>query len=92
MTLAGCVTGGALAYTFVPDQYGLFAGSLQWGGLKVGAMVVGFGQTLAGARFVGLLSYIVDAMMALPNLRAFAASLLVTFKVICKFFDADVVS
>ena len=89
MTLAGCVTGGALAYTFVPDQYGLFAGSLQWGGLKVGAMVVGFGQTVAGAQFMVLLFDIVDAMMALPNLRAFAALSLVTFRVICDFFDAD---
>ena len=89
MTLAGCVIGGALAYNFVPNQYGLFVGSLQWGGLKVGAMVVGFGQTIAGAQFIGLLSDIVDAMMALPNLRAFAASLLVTFRVICEFFDAD---
>ena len=78
-----------MAYTFVPDQYGLFAVSLQWGGLKVGAMVVGFGQTVAGAQFMGLLSDIVDAIMALPNLRAFAASLLVTFRVICEFFDAD---
>ena len=55
-------------------------------------MVVGFGQTIAGAQFIGLLSDIVDAMMALPNLRAFAASLLVTFIVICEFFDADGVS
>ena len=92
MTLAGCVTGGALAYTFVPDQYGLFAASLQWGGVKVGAMVVGFGQTIAGAQFMGLLSDVVNAMMALPKLRAFAASLLVTFTVICEFFDANGVS
>ena len=81
-----------MAYTFVPDQYGLFSVSLQWGGFKVGTMVVGFRQTIAGARFVGLLSDIVDAMMALPNLRTFAAWLLVTFKVICKFSDADGVS
>ena len=75
-----------MGYTFVPNQYGLFVVSLQWGGLKVGAMVVGFRPTIAGARFVGLLSDIVDAMTALPNLRAFAASLLVTFKSYLQIF------
>ena len=34
-------------------------------------MVVGFRQTIAGAQFAELLSDIVDAMMALPNLASF---------------------
>ena len=88
-TLAGCVIGGAVANTFVYNLYGLLTVLLQWGGVRVGAVVVGFGQTIAGAQFMVLLSDIVDAMMALPNLRAFAALSLVTFRVICDFFDAD---
>ena len=43
VTLAGCVTGGPVANTFVYDLYGLLTVLLQWGGVKVGAVVVGFG-------------------------------------------------
>ena len=87
VTLAGCVTGGAVAYTFVCHLYGLLAVLLQWGGVKVGAVVVGFGQTRTGAEFVGLLPDTVHTMMALPNLKIFAALSLVTFKVVCELSD-----
>ena len=79
--------GGAVANTFVYNLYGLLTVLLQWGGVRVGAVVVGFGQTKTGAESAGLLPDTVHTMMALPNLRVFAALSLVTFKVVCELSD-----
>ena len=87
VTLAGCVRGGAVANTFIYNLYGLLTVLLQWGGVKVGAVVVGFGQTKAGGEFVGLLPDTVYEIMAVPNLRVFEALSLVIFKVVCELFD-----